>query len=634
MNDTFHDPDRTAPRRPLRMVWVMQHAGFVRYFESVLRELAARGHRVDVAFETARDKLFERAAADAAVRGLENIRLMDLPAWSFTPAEAIVQACRQMRDSLRYHHAEYRRAPLLRNRADRFLPPVAGRVVATCIRPVPVARRALERACEAVERSTPPASGIQQLVSDCRPDVLLVSPAVNFESTQPEYLKAAARAGIRTAAAIPSWDNLTTKGRLGWLPDRVFVWNDAMRGEAQRYHDVPPDRIAVTGAPVFDPWFDWTPSCSREQFCRRVGLLPEHPFVLYLGSSAFLAPREADFADEWIRAIRTSDDPGIAGLGILVRPHPINVQPWNSADIENYGNVAVWPRRLQHPSEPEVRRDFFDSLFYCAAAVGVNTSAQIEAAILGKPVLALEMPALERSQRQVLHFDHLAAGPSPLLSVARSFPEHVTQLRRALDGDPALAGRSRRFIDSFVRPRGTDVSAAACVADELERLAGSPARPAYQLPRFAAVTRATALVPGVMVVWLYGTAGKPFWVVMLRAVLRIPLAAAMLVSAAADGLMTTLALPRTATRSMRRTGLRLAHEARASLVKGGKRGARVIRALNAEGGRLYERGQKRGRRVVRSVRRESAGIIRQTLHRQRKRVSQLRHRVRRALTGA
>ena len=52
---------------------------------------------------------------------------------------------------------------------------------------------------------------------------------------------------------------------------------------------------SVTGAQAYDHWFAIRPSTTREEFCARVGLPPDRPYLLYLCSSPFIAPREVEF---------------------------------------------------------------------------------------------------------------------------------------------------------------------------------------------------------------------------------------------------------------------------------------------------------------------------------------------------
>ena len=111
----------------------------------------------------------------------------------------------------------------------------------------------------------------------------------------------------------------------------------------------------------------------------------------------------------------------------------------------------------QRPGEPRrAGNDYFDSLFHSAVVVGLNTSAFIEAGILGRPVHTILLPEWYESQMGTVHFRYLFEAGGGLLTSATSFDEHLQQL------DEALAHPStevRPFVRAFVRPRGLDVAA-------------------------------------------------------------------------------------------------------------------------------------------------------------------------------
>jgi len=270
-----------------------------------------------------------------------------------------------------------------------------------------------------------------------------------------------------------SWDNLTNRGLIRIPPDRVLVWNSQQKQEAVAYHGVPDDRIVITGAPRFDEFFDLRASTSRPEFCARAGLDPARPFLLYLCSSHFIAPNEVAFVREWARAIRRSADPCLAGSGILVRPHPAHAEPWEGATLGDLENAAIWTDRTKVQGDPGL----YDSLHHAAAAVGLNTSAMIEAGILGKSVYTIQTAEFAGGQEQTLHFHYLLARNGGLVEVASGLEEHLQHLSGALANPDATRERTQRFVESFVRPRGLDRPVAPIMADEIERAATIQKRP-------------------------------------------------------------------------------------------------------------------------------------------------------------
>src|SRR5207302_1659245 len=147
-------------------------------------------------------------------------------------------------------------------------------------------------------------------------------------------------------------------------------------------------RVVATGAPKFDEWFERQPSSSFRDFAGRVGLDAECPFVLYACSSPFIAPDEVGFVRRWLERLRADDRPLLSELGVLVRPHPQNSAQWRGVELSGFRNATVWPPGGAQPDAGEARAGFFDSLAHSTAVVGVNTSALLEAGIVGKSVLS------------------------------------------------------------------------------------------------------------------------------------------------------------------------------------------------------------------------------------------------------
>ena len=479
----------------------MLHPGFVRYYDEALEALAAAGHDVHVAFEVNRTKLGEDVTASRLAAVSPRITCGPTPErresvrdflargdreatrtgarraspWSRHGREeaweSLGTTVRLMLDYLRFFEPAFAQAPALRARAEKRVPRVYRRLIRAVSRAGAGARSALAAVLSAVERMIPLNEAIDAFVRERRPDLLLVTPLIELGSQQVDYVKCARRLGIRSALCVASWDNLTSKGLIRVVPDHVIVWNEPQKTEAVELHGVAPGQVVITGAQLFDRWFDRRPSRSRDDFHRASGLDPDRPFVLYVGSSVFIAPDEVPFVERWLAALRASSDPAVSGLGVLIRPHPANSRQWRAFDAAAFGNVVVWPPIGTDPNAPGFRGDYFDSLYYSAGVVGINTSAQLEAGIVGRPVFTIRDPEFAHAQDGTLHFQHLVGPHGGPVRSAATLDEHVRQLATALVGGASVSPANREFVRWFIRPLGVDVPATPRFVQAIEDLA-------------------------------------------------------------------------------------------------------------------------------------------------------------------
>jgi FkbM family methyltransferase len=480
----------------MKILVVMRHAGYVRNFESTLRLLCERGHTVRLSFQIATHALFD--SRDVAQELSDEFPLFSrgvLTARDDTWGMA-AQDLRLGLDYLRYLTPAYRNAPKLVARARReaseaFVERVERRPFTS-----PAGRAALAWWLRRQHRAIPTDPRIDAMLEAYRPDVLAVTPLIEPGAPQAEFLRSARAMGVRTALCVASWDNLTNKGLIHGPVDLVTVWNEMMKQEAVALHGVPPGRVAVTGAQPFDHWFDWQPSTTYAEFCAQTGLPFDRPYVLYLCSSRFIAPHEAPFVRSWIGAIRASSSPRLREAGILIRPHPQNLDQWQGVDLSDLGPVALWPPAVQAPADAQGRRDYFDSIHHSAAVVGINTTAEIESAIIGRSVFTVTAPEFSETQGGTLHFEHLRQVNGGLLHVAPDLAGHVGQLEAALSHPSADDERCRRFVEAFVRPHGLNVPATPRLVDALEALAATPAPEPGRAPVWAPLVRPSLLRQG------------------------------------------------------------------------------------------------------------------------------------------
>jgi hypothetical protein len=460
----------------VRILFVMRHGGYVRNFEWVLRLLAERSNQVELGFERGRAEgmagRIKRGRADFPLPERLRLETNDAVTYGTIPTRddrwrPLAFALRQSISYLRYLSPAYESAGKLRDRWARGTPRLVVRLSRLPWLRSRQGLAALQRLLRGIERLIPRSREIDEHLRSGGYDLVLITPLVDGPS-QHDWLRSAKAQGLPAALCVASWDNLTNKGVLFDAPRRTYVWNEIQRREAVELHGLDGDDVVVVGAYPFDHWFDWRPGTSREEFCAAAGLDPERPFVLYVCSSGFIASDERPLVARWIEALRA--DPELADTGILVRPHPTNGATWAGHPLGGIPNVAVWPPVGEDPTDEERRGAFYDSMYHADAVVGANTTAMIDAAIVGRRTFSVLLPELRGAQEDTLHFHYLLPENGGALTVASSLEEHVAQLKEARSPDASDDWRGS-FLTSFVRPGGLSEPAAPRLVDDLERFA-------------------------------------------------------------------------------------------------------------------------------------------------------------------
>lgn len=482
----------------MKILFSATHFGFLRNFQSTIRLLAEQGHELHLLAERC-DAIDGQKMADLLVADHPSLTFDLLPSSRHRLWYALATGIRASLDYWRYLDSRWEHAAKLRARAAEQAPAFAIALAQMPFIRTRAGLAVLRRLFCAMERALPPPAEVAEVFRRINPDVLLLTPLLYFRSHQVDHVRCARQIGIKSVLGVGSWDHLTTKGLIHDVPDRVLVWNHAQKREAVDLHDVPPDRVIVTGAQAYDHWFAAKPTLDREAFCRRVSLDPQRLLLLYLCSSIFIAPHEVGFVRRWVSAIRNSADTRLRTAGLLVRPHPQNSAQWQGVDLAaEFDNIGFWPKTGVNPIGGVARSDYFDSIFHSEAVVGVNTSAMIESGIIGRPVCSVADGEFAETQDGTLHFKHLKTVEGGLLHLAANLDEHVTQLAQLLSDGRAERQGARRFVEAFVRPHGLDVAATPRVAEEIERFVAGPRLLPQATPAGTRVLRAV-LVPAAVV---------------------------------------------------------------------------------------------------------------------------------------
>jgi hypothetical protein len=474
----------------MKVLFIARHFTYYRNFDSVIDALAERGHEVHLAADREEalggSDLVQRLAAKHP-----RVTVGYTPIRDWGRYRRVAAALRLGLDYLRYSDPRFAAMPKIRKRAYDRTP-----VFVIALARLPW-RGLLTKTLALLEEAVPRQAGVDDFVKGHKPDVMLITPLVDLGSPQIDYVRSARRLGVRSALCVWSWDHLSSKALIRERPDAVLVWNDIQKNEAAQFHGIDGERVFVTGAQCFDRWFDRAPSRSRAEFCRRAGLPDDGPFLLYACSALFRgSPSEAAFVQKWVNAIRASSDARLRDINILVRPHPQRLDEWK--DVPPLQGASWWG---SNPIDDESRADYFDSLYYSGAVIGLNTSALVEAAIVDRQVFTILAPEFHENQEGTFHFHYLMTVGDGFLNTARTLDEHTAQLAAMTSG--AATRSNRPFVERFIRPRGATIPATPVFVDTVETLAA----------------RSTA-----------GARPTPFWVLLLRPVVyalvlvgRVPL---------------------------------------------------------------------------------------------------------------
>ena len=444
-----------------RVLFVSRTTAHLAYYETVLTSLLNRGAEVELVFDRSRTAKSKdpMAALDAFRAAHPALKT----GWSVRRSDRRrdrIFALRELR-TYRSYLVRPHTTPFYVSRWAGYLTPGVRRWTAN-----PVLRRLLRSrvvgvVLDLVERLTPPDPGIVGFIRERRPDVLVVSPLNMRFSEEADYVKAARRLGIPTALPVYSWDNLTTKGLIHISPERVFAWNDDQARELREIHHVPAKAIQVAGAPFFDKWFDPSKDPQdRVAFCRAAGLDPGRGVLLYLGSSVNIAKDETWFIEALETALKTAADPRVRDLQILIRPHPANAKIYQRLAARG---LRVWPEHGSLPDTAGALADLRSSLGHAVAAVGVNTSAMIDAVLADTPTFSVRIGRYDATQADAAHFQLLSEDGA--IQTADSLAELTAALAEVLAGGDTAGPDRRDFARRFARPQGLDRSAGEAVAE-------------------------------------------------------------------------------------------------------------------------------------------------------------------------
>lgn len=250
-----------------------------------------------------------------------------------------------------------------------------------------------------LDSRTMPFNGHAELYAKYDPSFAIVT-SLGFD-TDTLVMREARQHGCEIIAVIKNWDVPTTRGIGGEIPHHVLAWNDVMKREVVRYHDVHEERVHICGISQWDDYFNKTPMRGREAFLRHYGLSPARHVVYFAMTTPTHYHHNIRLTRILLNAIRDGRVKQPAQL--LVRLHPAYIsfdrlltdevrEELKGLEAEFDGLLSFsYPTSegMNHFQVPTARNDtdLKEILSYCDVLVTVYSTQILEGIIFDRPVI-------------------------------------------------------------------------------------------------------------------------------------------------------------------------------------------------------------------------------------------------------
>lgn len=257
------------------------------------------------------------------------------------------------------------------------------------------------------------------------------------------YILAAKDLGIRVAASILSFDNLTSRGMLP-LFDYYLIWGPTMKQQLLRLYSrkVSVKRVFETGTPQFDYHYSEENRWSKQITLRNLGLSNVSDYFLYAASHRSLAPNEPQLVQQLIQRIST--DGFLSSIGFVIRLHPLD--DWNRwTSIADQHRAVVISRPFEQAPDTEGwvestlddQRRLVSTLYHAKACINIASTMSLDSAVMNRPVICIDFSSETDSPDGILYEEYKAEHYRSLvesdgIQMAHSWDELMFLLKDAI----------------------------------------------------------------------------------------------------------------------------------------------------------------------------------------------------------
>lgn len=281
---------------------------------------------------------------------------------------------------------------------------------------------------------------------------LLYFSAYSCSIHEKPIIAAAKRNKIKTVLYIFSWDSVTIKWPMPFVPDYAITCGQILKEEIEHYYGYDGSKIFISGLPQFDIYFSYNGKESRKDFFLKNGL-DENKKLIMLATTSWLE-YEPDIARILYDAIKNREI--LPDSQLLIRLYPTD-DIKRFASLQNLSDIVIQKAGKDSklskdmilndkwdPDEQDMKHlgsllKHSDVLITCGSTISIN------ALCFDTPIIHIKFDGYEKNL--------------PYHKSARRFYDYVHQKRFLEPGGVRLAGTSAeliKYINMYLSDKSID----------------------------------------------------------------------------------------------------------------------------------------------------------------------------------
>ncbi len=284
------------------------------------------------------------------------------------------------------------------------------------------------------------------------PDIVLsMSPLVTEEDLATIYC--AKKRRIPSVGFPNSWDSIPKESNPWVLPDKLMVWNDIMKQQAQHFLGYKEQDVFVVGVPQYDEYLFKTSTLPEADYKAQKRIPSGFKIITYTCGHPKFFVDEEDFIKDLISMVEKGT---FGDVVLILRLHPrYNIEQYKKIfshrpqvffDEANAASAATY---ADDWSREDSITQYVNLIYHSDVVINLASTVTLDAAIFNRPVINVAYDLKPASYwfanaryYESAHYKHITASGG--VRIARSRAELIEYIKMYLT-NPALdrAGRQR-----------------------------------------------------------------------------------------------------------------------------------------------------------------------------------------------